>query len=127
MDIPIVMEIFISVMIIITENVKNEKGDIPLYTLDRSIEEAIANNIVATDQGNQLSLDPKITHQILAGLNEKIEEATGMGEKMVVLCSPAVRPYFKHLTEKFIPNLMVIGHNELGPDANIRSLGTVRL
>ncbi|MBP5297212.1 MAG: flagellar biosynthesis protein FlhA [Bacteriovoracaceae bacterium] len=111
----------------ITENVKNEKGDIPLYTLDRSIEEAIANNIVSTDQGNQLSLDPKITHQILAGLNEKIEEATGMGEKMVVLCSPAVRPYFKHLTEKFIPNLMVIGHNELGPDANIRSLGTVRL
>ncbi|MEI8346311.1 MAG: flagellar biosynthesis protein FlhA [Pseudomonadota bacterium] len=111
----------------ITENIKSDKGDIPLYTLDRGIEESIANNLIQTEQGNQLSLDPKVTQRILAGLNEKIEEATGMGEKMVVLCSPVVRPHFKRLTEKFIPNLMVVGHNELSSDANIRSLGTVRL
>ena len=58
---------------------------------------------------------------------EKIEEATGLGEKMVLLCSPVVRPHFKKLTEKFIPNLIVISHNELGPDTKIKSLGTVRL
>ena len=60
-------------------------------------------------------------------LNEKIEEATGLGDKMVLLCSPVVRPHFKKLTEKFIPNLIVISHNELGPDTKIKSLGTVRL
>jgi flagellar biosynthesis protein FlhA len=58
---------------------------------------------------------------------KKIEEATNMGEKMVVLCSPVIRGHFKKLTEKFIPNLVVVSHNELSPDANIRSLGTVRL
>ena len=50
-----------------------------------------------------------------------------MGEKMVILCSPVVRGYFKKLTEKFIPNLVVVSHNELNPDLNIRSMGTVRL
>ena len=33
----------------------------------------------------------------------------------------------KKLTEKFIPNLVVISHNELGPEVSVRSLGTVRL
>lgn len=111
----------------ITEKIKSDSGDIPLFTLDRNIEESIAQNIIQTDQGHQLSLDPKVTQIILASLNEKIEEATNMGEKMVVLCSPVIRSHFKRLTEKFIPNLVVVSHNELSPDANIRSLGTVRL
>lgn len=111
----------------ITEYVRSQKGDVPLFTLDRRIEESIAQNLIQTEQGQQLSLDPKVTQTILASLNEKIEEATSMGEKMIVLCSPVIRQHFKRLTEKFIPNLIVISHNELSPDANIRSLGTVRL
>ncbi|EQC47492.1 flagellar biosynthesis protein FlhA [Bacteriovorax sp. Seq25_V] len=111
----------------ITEAIKSEQGDIPLFTLDRKIEEQIAGNLIQTESGQQLSLDPRITQTILASLNEKIEEATNLGEKMVVLCSPVIRNHFKKLTEKFIPNLIVVSHNELSPDANIRSLGTVRL
>lgn len=111
----------------ITEVIKSDMGDIPLFTLDRKIEEQVASNLIQTESGQQLSLDPRITQSILASLNEKIEEATNMGEKMVVLCSPVIRNHFKKLTEKFIPNLIVVSHNELSPDANIRSLGTVRL
>ncbi|MEX0799420.1 MAG: flagellar biosynthesis protein FlhA [Bacteriovoracaceae bacterium] len=111
----------------ITEKVKSDTGDIPLFTLDRGIEESIAQNLIQTEQGQQLSLDPKLTQTILASLNERIEEATNMGEKMVVLCSPVVRRHFKRLTEKFIPSLIVVSHNELSPDINIRSLGTVRV
>ncbi len=111
----------------ITESVRSENNEIPLFTLDRVIEETIAQNLVETEQGHQLSLDPKVTQNILASLNEKIEEATSIGEKMVVLCSPVVRSHFKRLTEKFIPNLVVLSHNEINPEANIRSLGTVRM
>ncbi len=111
----------------ITESIKGEDNEIPLFTLDREVEEVIASNLIQTEQGQQLSLDPRITQQILASLNEKIEEATNEGEKMVVLCSPVIRSHFKKLTEKFIPNLIVVSHNELSPDVNIRSLGTVRL
>ena len=111
----------------ITERVKSDQGDIPLFTLDRGIEEALAQNIIQTEKGQELSLDPKLTQTILASLNERIEEATNMGEKMIVLCSPVVRRHFKRLTEKFIPNLIVVSHNELSPEINIRSLGTVRV
>lgn len=111
----------------ITERIKGSQGDVPLFTLDRSLEEAVARSIIHTDHGSQLNLDPKVTQTILASLNEKIEEATSQGEKMVVLCSPVIRRHFKKLTEKFIPNMIVVSHNELSPEVNIRSLGTVRL
>jgi flagellar biosynthesis protein FlhA len=111
----------------ITESIRGNSGDIPLFTLDRGIEESLASNLIDTEHGSQLSLDPKVTQSILASLNERIEEATNMGEKMVVLCSPVVRNHFKKLTEKFIPNLVVVSHSELSSEANIRSLGTVRL
>lgn len=111
----------------ITEKVKSESGDIPLFTLDRGIEESLAQNLIQTEHGQQLSLDPRLTQTILASLNERIEEATQMGEKMVVLCSPVIRRHFKRLTEKFIPNLIVVSHNELSPEVSIRSLGTVRV
>lgn len=35
----------------ITEKIKSDSGDIPLFTLDRNIEESIAQNIIQTDQG----------------------------------------------------------------------------
>ncbi len=111
----------------ITEEIKSSNGDIPIYTLDRNIEEKIAANLLQTEKGYQVSLDPKTTQNILTNLNEKIEEATSLGEKMIILCSPAVRHHFKRLTEKFIPNLVVVSHNEISPTANIRSLGTVRI
>lgn len=111
----------------ITEKIKNGTGEVTLFTLDIGLEQAVARAIIQTDGGSQLNLDPKVTQTILASLNEKIEEATSQGEKMVVLCSPVIRRHFKKLTEKFIPNLIVVSHNELSPDVNIRSLGTVRL
>lgn len=111
----------------ITEVIKSANGDIPIFTLDRNIEEKIASNLLHTEKGYQVSLDPKTTQTILTNLNEKIEEATNLGERMIILCSPAVRHHFKRLTEKFIPNLVVVSHNEISPTANIRSLGTVRL
>ena len=84
----------------ITQQIKTDDGEVPLYTLDRGIEELIAKNLVQTDEGYQLSLDPKITQNILGRINEKIEEATEQGEKMVILCSPVVRSHFKRLNRK---------------------------
>jgi flagellar biosynthesis protein FlhA len=111
----------------ITEKIKGEEGEISLFTLDRTVEETIVNNIVQAEHTNHVNLDPQMIQNLLSSINEKIEEATKIGEKMVVLCSPMVRNHFKRITEKYIPNLIVVSHNELAPDASIRSLGTVRL
>lgn len=111
----------------ITERIKSDKGDIPLFTLDKGLEEFLLKNINQSEQGTVLNIDAKSTQSILSSISEKIEEATRVGEKMVLLCSPYVRRHIKRLTEKFIPNLVVISHNEISSETHIRSLGTIRL
>ena len=111
----------------ITENLKSGEGDVPVFTLEPEIEEAISQGLIQTDYGEELSLGPELTQNILSRLHDRMGEAMDLGEKMIVLCSPSVRPHFKKMTEKFIPNLSVISHHELSSDVHIRSLGTVRL
>jgi len=111
----------------ITSKISDDDGNIPLWTLDRNLEEVLAHHIVQTDQGPQLSLDPETVQNILRSINEQIEKAAELGMNAVILCSPVVRSHFKRLTERFIPSLVVISHNELSPDANVQSIGQVRL
>ncbi len=111
----------------ITESIKSDQGDVPIYTLDGRVEESFISNIATTDKGEELSLDHKLMQNILASLNEKVDDATEAGEKMVILCSAKIRGHFKRLIEKTLPNIVVVSHGELSPNVNIRSLGTVRL
>ena len=45
----------------------------------------------------------------------------------IVLCSPSIRYHFKKLVERFIPSLVVLSHNEIASNVNLKSIGIVRL
>ena len=65
----------------ITESIKSEEGDIPLFTLDRKIEDEVARGIVETERGRHVSLEPSLVQKILTEINQQTENATKMGEK----------------------------------------------
>jgi len=111
----------------ITQAIKNEQGEVPVVTLDKNIEDVIYKSLVKTDSGTFISLPNATTQTLIANINEKIEDHSATGEKAVLMCSPQIRPQVKNLIEKFMPSLIVISHNELSPEINIKSIGTVRL
>jgi len=43
----------------------------------------------------------------------------------VVLCSASVRRHLRYLVERFMPNVVVLSHNEIPTDFKIRSLGLI--
>ena len=87
----------------ITESVKSDQGDVPLYTLDKSVEESFAANIIE-GENREVSLEPEVTQGLLTSLNEKIEEATELGEKDGCLSVlPKIRGHFKRLNRKVSP------------------------
>ncbi|HUP56938.1 MAG TPA: FHIPEP family type III secretion protein, partial [Bdellovibrionota bacterium] len=102
-------------------------GQISLLTLDRAIEETIAGGIIQTDQGQQLSLDPEFVRQFIGELNQRAAELANMSSQAVVLCSPLIRSHLKSLVDRFIPNVVILSHNEITPNVNVKSFGTVRL
>jgi flagellar biosynthesis protein FlhA len=111
----------------ITKKLVGPDGELQLLTLDRQIEETIAGGIIQTDQGHQLSLDPKFVQAFVAQLNQQAAELAGQSNHSIVLCSPLIRSHLKGLLDRFMPNMVVLSHNEITSNVNVKSFATVRL
>ena len=111
----------------ITRRLANTDNELTLLTLDRQIEETIAGGIIQTDQGSQLSVDPEFVRAFIAQLNTQAIELANQSSQTIVLCSPLIRSQLKSLIDRFIPNIVVLSHNEITPNVKVRSFGTVRL
>ncbi len=111
----------------ITKKLVTPEGELQLLTLDRTIEETVAQGIIQTDQGQQLSLDPEFVRRFVAQLNQKAMEMVAQSSSAVVLCSPMIRPHLKGLIDRFVPNVTVLSHNEITPNVRVKAVDTVRL
>ena len=97
---------------------------LPLLTLDRELEATISDSVHRSAEGSYLSLDPGTAQAFLGSLSENLKKFGGLSTP-VLLCTPTIRPHVKRLTERYLPQLVVISHNEIAPNLKVRSLGTV--
>ncbi|MGK5089271.1 flagellar biosynthesis protein FlhA [Bdellovibrionota bacterium FG-2] len=111
----------------ITKKLVGGDGQINLLTLDKNIEETIAAGLIQTDQGQQLSLDPEFVRGFIQQLNAQALELASQSNQAIILCSPLIRSHLKNLIDKFIPNVVVLSHNEITSNVNVKAVGTVRL
>lgn len=111
----------------ITTRLLGSGAELPILTLDRQIEESIANSIITGDKGSELAADPEFVRQLLSSLNLDVARSLEQYSQAIILCSPSIRFHFKRLIERFIPNLVVLSHNEVAPNVNLKSIGIVRL
>ncbi|MDF2802687.1 MAG: flhA [Anaerocolumna sp.] len=98
-----------------------------VITLDPTVEQQIMEHVQHTEQGSYVALDPKTIQTIIAQLKKEIGKLTSIGLQPIILTSPVVRIYFKHLTEQYIPDLVVISYNEIEPSVEIQSIGMVSI
>ena len=102
-------------------------GLLPLLTLGADIEDLLTKSIHESERGTYISMDPEIGQRILTAISKAIEKLTQLNYQPVLLCSPLVRRHLRKLTEKFIPNLVVLSHNELTPTVQLKVLGEAGL
>ncbi|MDY6971179.1 MAG: flagellar biosynthesis protein FlhA [Thermodesulfobacteriota bacterium] len=109
----------------ITRLYQTPDGSIPSITLDQSVENAISGAIQQTDQGSFLTMDPNTVQYIVKALTQNLEKITSLNHQPIVFCSAHVRPHFKRLIDRFIPNLVVLSYGEILNDVKIQSIGVV--
>lgn len=100
-------------------------NQLQVITLDPALENKIREAIQHTEHGTYLAIDPLDAQHILAALATEVERATQLGYQPIVLCAPIIRLYFKRLTERAIPHLVVLSYNELGTHVEVQSIGMV--
>ncbi len=58
-------------------------------------------------------------------MNNGITELTNQNFQPVVLCTPMIRRHLHKLTERFIPNLVILSHSELTNNVQLKIVGEV--
>jgi len=111
----------------IVEQYKREDETLCVLSIDREVEEIIADAVQLSEQGSYLAIDPNTAQRILAAIRRNAERFDALGALPVLISSPGIRRHVKKLTERFMPNLAVISHNEIPPNIKIQSLGAVGL
>ncbi|WP_243370251.1 flagellar biosynthesis protein FlhA [Geotalea sp. SG265] len=111
----------------IVEQYKREDDTLWVLTLDREVEETIADAVQMSEQGSYLAIEPATAQNILTAIRKGAERFDQTGTAPVVIASPSVRRHMKKLTDRYMPNLAVISHNEIPPSIKIQSLGMVSL
>lgn len=111
----------------ITKQYQSPDGSISVMVVDREIEDIIAGSIQQTAQGSYLSLEPTTAQKILNRIKQGMERFGVISTQPIILSSPRIRLHLKRLTERFIPNLVILSHNEITSDAQVQTLGMVSL
>jgi flagellar biosynthesis protein FlhA len=112
---------------VVTKLFASHDGVVHAVTLDPRLEQSLLNAVTRSEAGSYMALAPRVAQKVLLALSKQIEALNKQGHSPLVLCSPLVRPYFKRLLDKVLPNLTVLSYNELDPKVEIQSAGSVKV
>jgi flagellar biosynthesis protein FlhA len=96
-------------------------------TLDPQLESTITSAVQRSEQGSYVALDPQVVQKIINSLNNELPKITNLGFQPIVLVGPAARLYFRKITERAAPNLVVVSYAELDSKVEVQAMGMVKL
>lgn len=107
----------------ISGSLANERGELTILALDPILEHQLADRLGLLGEAPSQPIEPEFGRIVL----EKIEAAAQAAvlSHPVILCSAALRPHLRRLTERFLPDLAVIAHGEVSPSIKLVSMGTI--
>lgn len=111
----------------ITAKYTSEEGAVTVLTFDSKLEELVANALLQTEQGVQLVMDPQSASKMISNIAQQIENHPEIASQPILLTSPTVRRHIFKLVSRFIPQLIVLSHNEITADVKVQSVANVSL
>ncbi|MGE5620309.1 MAG: flagellar biosynthesis protein FlhA [Sphingomonadaceae bacterium] len=111
----------------ICSQLKAPDGAVHVITIGPEAEQLIANALQGSDRTAVVALEPGIAHRMLQQLGREIQRVTEAGYLPVILCSGRIRLPLKRLTERSMPNLVVLSFAEIPSDFKVECEATVAL
>ncbi|MBC8318922.1 MAG: FHIPEP family type III secretion protein, partial [Desulfobulbaceae bacterium] len=111
----------------ILTNYTDTQGRISVLTLASNVGDLIRESLQTSDQGTFLTLEPNLAQRIIESIQKETERIAEDGYQPILICSPIIRRHVRHLIERFMPQVIVLSHNELTSQTKIQSLGTIEI
>ena len=96
-------------------------------SLDPSLEDMINGFIDRTTEGTSMSMPPAVANRVVKAISTEVQKLLQAGRQPVLLASPQVRGQVRKLIETSLPNVAVVGYNEVSKGVEVESLGLVQL
>jgi flagellar biosynthesis protein FlhA len=109
----------------ITKQYRDSDGYITVVTVSPEIEDRLSHSIQHTDYESYVTADPNWVQKVVRNVQKFVALFTSRGLQPIILCSPGTRVHVRKILERFLPNIIVLSHNEITHDVNIKSLGMV--
>lgn len=107
--------------------VYSQDGRLKVLVLDPELDETLARSLVKTEDGVQITMEPKRALDMINALQKECDRLVKEGIQPVVLTSPSIRMYFKKLIERQVQNCAVISHSEVSSLSELESVGVVKV
>lgn len=111
----------------ITAQLLDEEEELPLITFSREVEEQLINAVQPGDknQSTQFLVEPALVKKLVPSATQVVEKLAEEGITPVILVTPMIRHHVKRLLDRFLPNIVVLSHNEIQPNLKVRSVGSI--
>jgi len=106
---------------------QSPEGKITALTVGPDLESRISDAVQQSDHGQYLSIEPDFAQKVMSSLAGQLEKFQALSLQPVILCAARIRPHFKKLADRFIPNLVVLSYNEIAGDTTVQSIGVLGL
>ncbi|NLF30711.1 MAG: flagellar biosynthesis protein FlhA [Planctomycetes bacterium] len=97
----------------ICQQYRDGEGKLWCVTLDPGLEDTINAHIERSERGMLISVPPQVARQVTGAVADQLQRLVASGHPPVVLCSPPVRMAVRRLLEPALPNVAVLGYNEI--------------
>jgi flagellar biosynthesis protein FlhA len=102
-------------------------GKLGVLVLSSELEQTLTESIQRTDHGSVVTLDASTIAKVVEAIREGVKRVSTLYPDPTILCSPGVRSHLRRMVERFLPRCAVISANELTPDVEVESIGTIAL
>ena len=112
----------------ITKKYVTESGKLVVVTIDRSVEDILAESIQNLEDGTtSLSLDPEMAQRILNAIAQKLEAFQTTGTQPIILCGSLIRWEISKILKRFIPGMVVLAFDEIPSGLEVETLDVITI
>lgn len=100
------------------------KNDLPVLVLGGELENLLVSKVQRVNEVEQLIIEPDEAQIVINKLKATIDKS-GIKVQPILLCSSLIRHHLRQLTERFLPDLVILSASEIPKNIKIVSLGVV--
>jgi flagellar biosynthesis protein FlhA len=111
----------------IVQDIVNINEELPIITLEQSLEQLLNNSIPDNSTSKDVLLEPKLIESLTDSVMREKLSAEESGFPAVLVVSPKIRPWLSKILRQRVGNLSVLAYTEVPEDQEIRVIGRVEI